>query len=96
MIGLKAPGNYSDQFWSNKNSVLLLGRQKTPNSMISGFLGLVETLIYGFNVFKYLIDILKYLIPMIHNRIIHHLIDYSWFMAHGSREPGQAPLRHEP
>ncbi len=47
IIGLKAPGNYSGQFWYNKLSVVLLERQNTPNSMISGFLGLVETLIYG-------------------------------------------------
>ena len=43
--------------------------------MISGFLGLVRTLIYGINV-KYLIDVLKYFIPTIYNRIIHYLIDY--------------------
>ena len=37
-MGLKAPGNYLDQFWSNKISVLLLERLKPPHSMISGFL----------------------------------------------------------
>ena len=64
--GLKAPGNYSDQLWSNKCSLILLETPRTLIFMFAGFLGLVETLIYGFEVLKYLIDILKYLIPMIY------------------------------
>ena len=38
IIGLKAPGNYSDQLRSNKISVLLWKGPKPPNSMIYGFL----------------------------------------------------------
>ena len=38
MIGLKAPGNYSDQSWSNTISVLLWEGPEPPNSMISVFL----------------------------------------------------------
>ena len=38
IICLKAPGNYSDQLWSNK-ILVLLGEGPTPNIfMISGFL----------------------------------------------------------
>ena len=37
IIGLKAAGNDSDQFGSNKISVLLCEGPKPPNSMISGF-----------------------------------------------------------
>ena len=47
-ISLKALGNYSDQFWSNKLSVLLLDTQTSSNSMTSGFLDPLGTLIYGF------------------------------------------------
>ena len=35
IIGLKAPGDYSDQFWSNNFSILLCEGPKPPNSMIS-------------------------------------------------------------
>ena len=38
IIGLKAPGDYSDQFWSNKISVLLCEGAKPNISMFSGFL----------------------------------------------------------
>ena len=35
IIGLKAPGNYSDQFWYNKISTLSCEGPEPPNSMIS-------------------------------------------------------------
>ena len=38
ITSLKAPGNYSDQFWSNKILVLLCEGQKPNISMISAFL----------------------------------------------------------
>ena len=37
MVGLKAPGNSSDQFWSNQISVLLYERPKPNISMNYGF-----------------------------------------------------------
>ena len=46
IIGLKAPGNYSDQFWSNETSVLLCEGPKPQNAMISDFLGPEGPLIY--------------------------------------------------
>ena len=36
-IGLKALGNYSDQFWSNKTPILLCEGPKPNISMTSGF-----------------------------------------------------------
>ena len=68
-IGLQAPGNYSASFWINNFSILLLENPQTSIFMISGFVGLVGTLIYGYNVPKYSIFI-------IYDRIIHGLIDY--------------------
>ena len=44
IIGLKAPGNYSDRIPSNKLSNLLLERQKTNIFMISRLLDLWEPL----------------------------------------------------
>ena len=44
IIGSKAPGNYLDQFWSNKVLVLLCEGPESPNSMISGFLNPGEPL----------------------------------------------------
>ena len=38
IIGLQAPGNDSDQFWSNKISMLLCERPKLTISMFSGVL----------------------------------------------------------
>ena len=38
MIGLKAPWNYSDQFWFNKISILLCEGPKPPTPMISSFM----------------------------------------------------------
>ena len=38
MFNLKAPGNYSDHYWSNKSSVLLCEGAQHNISMISGFL----------------------------------------------------------
>ena len=64
MIGLKAPGDYSDQFWSNKFTILSLEKPEPNIFMISGFSGPLATRIYGFNM-------PKYLLPMINNRIIH-------------------------
>ena len=43
-ICLKAPGNYSDQFWSNKVSVLLCEGPELDISMIYGFGALGELL----------------------------------------------------
>ena len=37
MIGLKAPGDNSDQFWFNKTSVLFCEGPKPNIFMISGF-----------------------------------------------------------
>ena len=72
MIGLKAPGNDSDQFWSNNFSILLCEGPKPPNSMISWFWDLLLMaylaylwLTYGFfMVYVWLLygfNILKYL-----------------------------------
>ena len=50
MIGLKAPRNYTDYFWSNNCSILLCEGPKPPNAMISRFLDLflmAYLLIYG-------------------------------------------------
>ena len=52
IISLKAPGNYSASFWSNKLSILSLERPKPNTSMISDFLDPIETLFYGFNYTK--------------------------------------------
>ena len=49
MIGLKAPGNYSDQFWSNKILVLLCEGLKPNISTIPGFLSPWELLFMHFN-----------------------------------------------
>ena len=48
IIGLKAPGDYSDQFWSIKILVLLCEEPKLPNSMISGVLSPGEPLFVDF------------------------------------------------
>ena len=37
IIGLRAPGNYSASFWSNKISISLCEGPKPPNSMIAWF-----------------------------------------------------------
>ena len=52
-IGLQAPGNYSASLWTNNLSILLLENPQTSVFMISGFLGLVGTLTYGFNIQEY-------------------------------------------
>ena len=44
IIGLKAPGNYLDQFWPNKVLALLCEETKPNISMISGFLSPGEPL----------------------------------------------------
>ena len=40
---MRAPGNYSDQFWSNKRSISLCEGPKPQNSMISGYFGMIKT-----------------------------------------------------
>ena len=53
-MGLKAPGNYLDQFGSNQMPVLLSEKSKPPNSMISGFVDPGEPVFMDFNIPKYL------------------------------------------
>ena len=53
-IGLKAPGNHSASCWINNLSILLLENLQTSIFMISGFGGLVGTLIYGLKYTKLL------------------------------------------
>ena len=52
-MGLKAPGKYLDQFWSNKLLVLLLEKLKPNISMISGFLEPWEPLFVDLDILKY-------------------------------------------
>ena len=52
-IGLKVLGDYLDQFWYNKMSVLLCEGPKPPNSMISGFVSPGEPLFMDLNISKY-------------------------------------------
>ena len=56
---MKAPGNYSDQFWSNKISVLLWEGPKPNMSMIYGFVSPGETLFMDLDIPKYLKNIRK-------------------------------------
>ena len=63
-VCLKAPGSYASSFWTGHFLVLLLENPQTSLLVISGFGGLVGTLIYGF-------DIPKYSILILYNRIIH-------------------------
>ena len=53
IIGVKAPGNYLDQFGSNRISVLLCERPKPPNFMIPGFLDPGEPLSMDLNIPNY-------------------------------------------
>ena len=53
IIGLKAPGNCMDQFWSNKISVLLCEEPKPQVSMISGLLSPRESLFIDLNIPNY-------------------------------------------
>ncbi len=53
-MGLKAPGDYSDQFWSNKMSVLLCEVPKPNIFMISGFLNPWSPLFMEVNIQKIL------------------------------------------
>ena len=48
IICWKAPSNYSASFWTYRFSILWLEKPQTSICMISGFLGLVGTLIYKF------------------------------------------------
>ena len=51
-MGLKAPGNYSDQFWSN-NILALLREGPKPNIfMISGFMSPGEPLFMDLDLQK--------------------------------------------
>ena len=50
MIGLKAPGNYLDQFGSNKISVSLCEGPKPVNSWMYGFLDPWEPLFIDLNI----------------------------------------------
>ena len=52
IIGLKAPGIYSDQFWSNNISVFLCEGPKLNISIIFGFLSPGEPLFMDFNLPK--------------------------------------------
>ena len=52
-IGLKAPGNYSDQFWSNTILVLLCEGPKPNISMIDGLLTPGEPVFMDINIPKY-------------------------------------------
>ena len=56
IIGLKAPGNYSASFWSNKFSGLLVERPKPNISMIPVFSGPVEPFFMDLNMPNYLIS----------------------------------------
>ena len=49
-ISLKASGNYFDQFWSNKISVLLWKSHKPAKSMIYGFVDPWEPVVVDFNL----------------------------------------------
>ena len=53
IIGFKAPGNYSDQFWSDKILALFCGGPKLPNSMIAGFLSPGEPLFMHLSMPEY-------------------------------------------
>ena len=53
IIGLKALGNFSDPFWSNKMTALLWEVPKPHNSMIYGFLDLWEPAFIDLNIPKY-------------------------------------------
>ena len=53
MIGLKAPGNYSASFWSNKISVLLCEGPNPNISMIYEFVDPWDPLFIGFHIQKY-------------------------------------------
>ena len=53
IIGLKALGDYSNQFWSNKFSILLLETPKPNMFMISVFLGPWKALFMDLNIPKY-------------------------------------------
>ena len=52
-MGLKAPGNYLEQFWSNQILASLLERLKPPNSMNSGFLTPGKPLFIDFIISNY-------------------------------------------
>ena len=53
VIGLKAPGNYSDQFCFHKILILLCEGPKPNISMISGFLTFGKTVFMDLDIPKY-------------------------------------------
>ena len=53
MIGFKAPGNCSDQFWSNEYSVLSCEGPKPQTPMFFRFLNPKESLLMDFNIPNY-------------------------------------------
>ena len=57
LIGLEAPGDYLDKFWSNKRLFLLLERPKSQNAMMSGFLSPGEPLFMDLDIPKILQNI---------------------------------------
>ena len=59
ITGLKAPGDYSNQFWSDKILVLLCEGPKPPNSMVSGFLDPSDPLFLDLNRPEYFKHIRK-------------------------------------
>ena len=60
MTGLKAPGNYSDQFWSNKMLVFLWEGAKPDISMNYGLLDPWEPLSIDLDIPKYFKKYKKY------------------------------------
>ena len=56
---LKAPGNYSDQFWSKKISALLCEGPKPNISMFSGFVNPWEPLVMDSIILEYFENIGK-------------------------------------
>ena len=59
IIGLKAPGNYLDQFWSNKVLVLLCEEPKPTSFVLSGCLDHWEPLFMDSNMPDYFQNIRK-------------------------------------
>ena len=59
IVGLTAPGNYSDQFWSNKNLVLLCEGPKPKMFIYSGFLNPWSFVFMDLNMPKYFTQYIK-------------------------------------
>ncbi len=69
IIGLKAPGNYSAPFCSNKISALLCGGPKPPSSIITGFVDHWEPLFVDLIHHKYL-KIIRRIMDTLKNNIL--------------------------